>query len=180
MCREDIARSLASFMAGTPPHSRGAFRPSFAWLRAPIGREGAGKAGSRLAPVAACAKGSLRVQAQAEDHRATGTSRPSLRDGWNGLCRALPGERCTIAPVTSRITDTPARLGRSCHRKTWRQNPGRQDHTILPYTRLTRRKRAVSLTVARPAKPLAPMGPVSTAVRPHVVTIAIRPLRGPE
>ena len=180
MCREDIVRSLASFMARTPPHSRGAFRRGFAWSRASIGREGAGKAGSRLAPVAACAEGSLRVQAQAEDHRATGTSRPSLRDGWNGVCRALPGERCTIAPVTLRLTDTPARSGRSCHRKTWRQNLGRQDHTILPYTHPICRKRAVLLTVVRPAKPLAPMGPMSTAARPHVVTIAIRPLRGPE
>ena len=34
---------------------------------------------------------------------------------------------------------------------------------------------AASLTVARPAKPFAPMWPASTAVRPAFVTIAIRP-----
>ncbi|MGY4430632.1 hypothetical protein ACVWWO_003109 [Bradyrhizobium sp. F1.13.1] len=34
---------------------------------------------------------------------------------------------------------------------------------------------AASLTVARPAKPFAPMWPTSTAVRPAFVTIAIRP-----
>ena len=37
--------------------------------------------------------------------------------------------------------DTPARSGRSCHRKAWRQNPGRQDHTILPYADHTGRVR---------------------------------------
>src|SRR5437764_15480655 len=33
-------------------------------------------------------------------------------DGFNGVLRALPGERCTIAPVAFRIADARARSGR--------------------------------------------------------------------
>ena len=69
------------------------------------------------------------------------TSRPSLRSGWNGLCRALPGERCTIAPVALRMVDARIRLDSTHHRKTWRTDPGRQDHTILPYADATGRVR---------------------------------------
>ena len=75
------------------------------------------------------------------ENRATGTSRPSLRDGWNGLCRALPGERCTIAPVALRMADARVRLDHTHHRNTWRTDPGRQDHTIWPYADHTGRMR---------------------------------------
>ena len=67
---------------------------------------------------------------------------PAFPAQWfDGLCRALPGERCTIAPVALRMTDAPARSGRTHHHKTWRTDPGRQDHTILPYADHTGRVR---------------------------------------
>ena len=68
-------------------------------------------------------------------------NRPSLRSGWNGLCRALPGERCTIAPVALRMADAADPVGPPHHRNTWRTDPGRQDHTILPYAGCTGRVR---------------------------------------
>ncbi|MEH2486113.1 hypothetical protein V1280_002052 [Bradyrhizobium sp. AZCC 2230] len=114
-------------------------------------KEGAGKAGSRLAPIDRYAMSRLRYTAQ----RVTGqpeASRPSLRRGWNGLCRALPGERCTIAPVASRMTDTHVRLDTTHHRNTWRTDPGRQDHTILPYADHTGRARDVLAHGCPPCK----------------------------
>ena len=67
------------------------------------------------------------------ENRATRTSRPSLRGGWNGLCRALPGERCTIAPVALRMADAANPVGPPHHRKTWRTGPrapGRHDLAV--------------------------------------------------
>ena len=161
----------------TPPQSRGAFRPSFAWSRAPRLEERAqGRPRAGWLPWPPVQKVVCVCR-----HRRKTTGQP----GHPGLPCAVglrlmscsPRGALHYCPRHLAADDTPARSGRSHHRKAWRQTPGRQDHTILPYTHSTCRKRAVLLTVARPAKPLAPMGPVSTAVRPHVVTIAIRPLR---
>ncbi|MDA9430907.1 hypothetical protein XH88_03720 [Bradyrhizobium sp. CCBAU 51627] len=79
---------------------------------------------------------------------------PAFPAQWfDGLCRDLPGERCTIAPVALQIADAKVRLDHTHHRKTWRTDFGRQDHTILPYAGITPVVCAtLSLTVARPAK----------------------------
>ncbi|BBO07218.1 hypothetical protein BwSH20_25890 [Bradyrhizobium ottawaense] len=67
---------------------------------------------------------------------------PAFPAQWlYGLCRDLPGERCTIAPVALRMADGRARLDDTHHHKTWRTDPGRQDHTILPYADHTGRVR---------------------------------------
>ncbi|GGI33547.1 hypothetical protein GCM10010987_74930 [Bradyrhizobium guangdongense] len=101
--------------------------------------EGAGKAGCRLAPAVHCAKVALQEAAQ----RHTGEAKhPAFPAQWvDGLCRALPGERCTIAPVAMRMADGRARLGNAHHRKTWTPDFGRQDHAILPYADHTGRLR---------------------------------------
>ena len=67
--------------------------------------------------------------------RHTGEAKqPAFPAQWfDGLCRALPGERCTIAPVALRMADPYVRSGRTHHHKTWRADPGRQDDTVLPY-----------------------------------------------
>jgi len=68
---------------------------------------------------------------------------PAFPAQWfDGLCRALPGERCTIAPVALRMADVADPVGPLHHRRTWRTDPGRQDHTILPYAGCTGRVRA--------------------------------------
>jgi len=58
---------------------------------------------------------------------------PAIPAQWfDGLCRALLGERCTIAPVALRLTmRAPGRAATSPQRLT--PACGRQDHTILPY-----------------------------------------------
>ena len=67
---------------------------------------------------------------------------PAFPAQWvDGLCRDLPGERCTIAPVALRMADVHARLDIAHHHKAWRTGSGRQDHTILPYADHTGRLR---------------------------------------
>src|SRR5579872_6551267 len=72
------------------------WRPSFA--RMPSQEiEGAGKAGRDSAPAASRAKlKSTRVS----HHRFAGNTRPSLRNGFNGFLRDLPGEPGFLATIT--------------------------------------------------------------------------------
>jgi hypothetical protein len=120
------------------------------------------------------AKSRLRYNAQ----RTTGQpEHPGLPcvDGWNGLCRALPGERCTIAPspcgwlmgAPGRAAHITARLGA--------QTPGARTTRICRTQATPVVCATPSLTVARPATAFAPMWSTSTVVRPAFVTIAIRP-----
>jgi hypothetical protein len=100
-------------------------------------REGRAPAGTR-GPLCEVAVRNLHSGIQVKPQR------PAFPAQWfDGLCRALPGERCTIAPVALRMTDVRARLGVTHHHKTWRTDPGRQDHTILPYASYTGRARDV-------------------------------------
>ena len=129
-------------IAGMSSPPRGTSCPSLAAVAALESAEGAGKAGCRLAPAVHCAMIALQEAAQ----RHTGEAKhPAFPAQWfDGLCRALPGERCTIAPVASRMADAETRSGQTHHRKTWRTDPGRQDHTILPYADHTGRARDAS------------------------------------
>jgi hypothetical protein len=120
-------------------HSRGLCGPSCALYFAPKNAEGAGKAGCRLAPTVHCAKVALQEAAQRHTGEAQHTAFPA--QWFYGLCRALPGERCTIAPVALRMADAADPVGPPHHRNTWRTDPGRQDHTILPYAGCTGRVR---------------------------------------
>jgi hypothetical protein len=67
-------------------------------------------------PAAACATKSTGVS----NHRFTGNIRHSLRNGFNGVLRALPGDRALLPPSSvGRTTNlTPA--------------SGRQNHTTFP------------------------------------------------
>ena len=83
---------------------------------------------------------------------------PAFPAQWlYGLCRTLLGERCTIAPVALPMTDARARSGRyiTARLDASLRAPGPHDFAV----RRSHRSYApgVSLTVARPAKPLAPM-----------------------
>ncbi|MGY3036075.1 hypothetical protein ACVIIV_005245 [Bradyrhizobium sp. USDA 4354] len=138
--------------ADTPSHPRGLSRPSFAPLRHLRCQKAQGRPGAGRAPTVHCAKIALREAAQRHTGEAKHTAFPA--QWFDGLCRVLPGERCTIAPVALQMTDAPARSGHTHHRKTWRTDPGRQDDTVLPYASHTGRVRdGLSLTVARPALP---------------------------
>jgi len=92
MTIESMARSFSSDIVS---HSRGAMRPSCARTFVPRKTEGAGKAGCPLHPQprVQCV-GSTRVSSP-QVHRDT---RPSLRNGFNGFLRALPGDRACLPP----------------------------------------------------------------------------------
>ncbi len=160
-CRNDGARGIRCSpstrisIADTAAHSRGVLRPSFASSRHPLLSEGAGKTGCRQAPAVHCAKVALQnghsgIQVMPE------TTRPSLRSGFTAYAELSPGSDALLPPSpcgslmrapgwAARIT---TRLGA--------QTPGART------TRFCRTRTApvvcamLSLTVSRPAKPIAP------------------------
>jgi hypothetical protein len=104
--------------------------------------------GARRTRSLACKIESTRVS----HHRFAGLTRHSLRDGFNGFLRALPGDRALLPPSFTRIVPrdlTPA--------------SGRQDHTTSPSADSAVRQR----TPPRPSHP-----------DPTSVTIAKRPSDG--
>jgi hypothetical protein len=63
-------------------------------------QEGAGKAGCALHP-----RSRVQICTKENAHEHTGEAeaiRPSLRNGFNGLCRALPGDRAFLPPSPAR------------------------------------------------------------------------------
>jgi hypothetical protein len=169
-----VAPSARAFFVDTPSHPRGLFRPSFASSPCPLEKEGAGKTGRRLAPAVHCAKlqsENLHSGIQVKPKR---PAFPAQR--FYGLCRALPGERCTIAPVASWMTDARARSGRHITTRLDAQTPGvrttRFCRTREPHRSCARRLRS-RLPALRSRSRRC--GPASAAVRPAFVTIAIRP-----
>ena len=116
--------------------------------RSPSKTRGRRECRVRAAPMAACASvESTRVSNQGH----TAINRHSLRDGFNGLYRALPGDRALLPPSFADRSTTLASAS------------GRQDHTSLPSadkpTRLVNRR-------------------VHRIPLPTSVTIAIRPSCG--
>src|ERR1700732_2656281 len=100
----------------TTPHSRDALRPRFAPTS--LSKERAqGNPGARCTRSLACESDKAHEHSH---YRFTGITRPSLRNGFNGLSRALPGDRAFLPPsFADRSTPlTPA--------------SGRQDHTTSP------------------------------------------------
>jgi hypothetical protein len=92
------------------------------------------------------------------------TTRPSLRSGWSGLWRALPGESDPIAAVALRITDVRSRLGR-CTTARLGAGFGRQDHTLLPYA--NNAGRVARLVKAHEVLPALPFTYAPTQARVH-------------
>src|ERR1700688_1750125 len=113
-------------------------------------REGAGKAGCALHPRS-------RVQiVQKSAHEHTGSAeavRPSLRNGFNGFLRALPGDRAFLSPSSLR----------SLLLKNLTPASRRQNHTTSP-------------SASKTLSSLASLA--SIASNPASVTIAIRPSSG--
>src|SRR5450756_1692241 len=116
----------------------------------PSPKRGRRESRMRAAPAVSCAK---LCKKHAHEHTGPAEAiRLSLRNGFNGLWRALPGDRAFLPPSPALLSTnlTPA--------------SGRQDHTSLP-----------SASV-----PLVCSASASTASRPAAVTIACRPLCGKE
>src|ERR1700737_5671829 len=64
------------------------------------------------------------------------------RNGFNGLCRALPGDRALLPPSSADIVlSLPGWADRTPQNLT--PASGRQDHTILPSAAIASRQRAI-------------------------------------
>jgi hypothetical protein len=79
----------------TPAFSRSTSHPSSATSSVPRKAEGAGNAGAPMHPQPRVRKQKAHERSH---HRFTGQRRHSLRDGFNGFLRALPGDRAFLSP----------------------------------------------------------------------------------
>jgi hypothetical protein len=88
--------------------------------------KGAGKAGRRRHPL-------VRARQECTRGGPMGGRSPGLpcADGFNGVLRALLGERCTIAPVALQMTDARARSGRHITAGLDAQTPGVRTTRLL-------------------------------------------------
>ncbi|MCW2020486.1 hypothetical protein ACVILJ_001358 [Bradyrhizobium diazoefficiens] len=152
--------------ADTPPHPRGLFRPSSALSLHPHqGKRAQGRPGAGWLPLTAMPRAGCATMHSGKQGNRRHPGLPCA-DGWNGLCRELPGERCTIAPVALRMADARTRSGRNITARLDAQTPG---------VRTTRFCRTQAAPVVRatlfahgspPCEAFAPVKPASTAARP--------------
>jgi hypothetical protein len=160
---------------GVNQRSRGVVRPSFV-IQCPPVTEGGRECRVPAAPAASRAK--LNKAHERSHHRFTGATRHSLRNGFNGLLRALPGERIRLVTVISGLRSCPRPVGPTCLRQLGTSN-GCQDHTTWPsaisVVRLARLKIAREL-ISRCDCRCAPDALASTASRPAFVTTRDPPL----
>ena len=122
-------------------------RPSFADRLAPSGK-GRREGREPAAPMAACAQDVLRVSTGGKPQGSRDI--PAFPARWlYGLCRALPGERCTLAPVALRI---PTKAWRTAFRA-----PGPHDFAVrrtapVVHARQSSRVRRSPCVHRRPAR----------------------------
>ena len=147
--------NLQKSRADTPSHSRGTFAPGLCRKIVPPPKQRAqGEPDARQAPVSPRAK---RLRESAKITGEGGINRPSLRNGFNGLLRALLGEPDFVVTV--------ARAMRKAHRRDLSAShgaPGPHDFAVRAYA----------------ARRSAPSRPSHS--NPRLVTTAIRPSCGSE
>ncbi|MEY9133429.1 hypothetical protein ACVIWV_000687 [Bradyrhizobium diazoefficiens] len=142
-------------VADTPSQPRGAFRPSFALSITPSRKEGAGKAGCRLAPTVRRAK--AHAEKLHSGIQVKPNTRPSLRSGRTAYAVLSREPSSFWPPSSSRNSPTPRRLTRLSHPQELDRSNDGQDHTVLPYARSAVRPHEVlgSRRAIRPALSLS-------------------------
>ena len=131
----------------------GAMRPSCLHKPCPSKQRAQGKPGVRCTRSRACSVESTRVS----HHRFTGNIRLSPRNGFNGLLRALPGDRACLSPsLTNNSVNLNASVGAS------------GPHDFAVRNSIIRPRAFARLTLPRPPHP-APTS-VTTAKRPSCGT----------
>src|SRR5712675_293941 len=141
-------------------------------------QRGRGECRVPTAPAASCALCSGRTHTSNNEY--TGTPDIPARNGFNGLCRALPGDRALLPPLSAdMVLSKPGRADATPQNLT--PASGRQDHTILP-SAATSLVRPLSdrsrIQRTRPATFRAQNAAASTASHPASLTIMIRPSGG--
>jgi hypothetical protein len=192
---EAIALQFTFQTAATPSPSRGMLCPRFTVRFEPSSRQG-----RREGRAPAGTRRSVRYgNAHGVDHRFAGSPGLPCANGFNGVLRALLGERCTIAPVAMQMTDARARSGRHITAGLDAQTPGVRTTRLLR-PRTSSHVASSAGVCSRPKPCEDAVGAVSSARRwlltakaalqprsrptpsrpshpsPQFVTIAIRPL----
>jgi len=128
------ATIAAVWHANAVSRPRGAMRPNDAETFAPKivraqgdPKKGAGKCRVPVAPAVRV----QRVESTRSSPQVHRDTRHSLRNGFNGLFRALPGDEFVLSPSPADEWRIEARLGSLCLRRLDTSN-GCQDHTALP------------------------------------------------
>jgi hypothetical protein len=139
---------------------------------------GRGECRAPTAPAASCALCIGRTHTSNNEY--TGTPDIPARNGFNGLCRALPGDRALLPPLSAdMVLSKPGRADATPQNLT--PASGRQDHMILP-SAATSLVRPLSdrsrIQRTRPATFRAQNAAASTASHPASLTIMIRPSGG--
>src|ERR1700738_3136864 len=101
---------------------------------------GRGECRVPAAPAASCALCIGRTHTSNNEY--TGTPGIPARNGFNGLCRALPGDRALLPPSSAEQGFVTARLGQQTSANLTPAS-GRQDATIVPSANNISRQRAV-------------------------------------
>jgi hypothetical protein len=109
-------------------HSRRAMRPSLSRNRPSLRTEGAGNAGCPMHPQPVCIGRKHTVVTTGSPE----ITRHSLRNGFNGFLRALPGDEFLLSPSSRGLMARRTRLGRPRLRKPWHQQrmPGPHDFAV--------------------------------------------------
>ena len=90
---------IAKLFANVASRSRGAIRPSSAFISRP--HRGRGECRVPAAPAASCALCGGRTHTRNNEY--TGTTGIPARNGFNGFLRALPGDRACLPPSFAKI-----------------------------------------------------------------------------
>ena len=130
MTTEDVALALSKHAFAIPRRDPPEFLPTITLEK----QEGAGKTGCSARTRGPCA---LRV-AHGSHHRWCRIIRPSLRNGFNGLYRALPGDLALLPPSFA-----------GSYLTTLAPASGRQDHTTLPSATAFRKSHSTGLVPVR-------------------------------
>src|SRR5258708_29339539 len=111
---------------------RGAIAPGRVTKISPRKNRGRRECRAPDAPDSRVCRGSGRKHTRSSGH--TGITRHSLRNGFNGVCRALPGDRACLSPSSNEYgLGRPVGLAKPPLDLTPASR--RQDQTILPYAK---------------------------------------------
>jgi hypothetical protein len=91
------------------------------------------------------------------------------RNGFNGLCRALPGDQALLPPSSRGYLTCPRPVGPTCLPQDLTPASGRQDHTILPSAKSVSRQRAIDRSQVPKNSPCDPIARETLPRPPHPV-----------
>ncbi len=131
-----------------------------------------------VAPAASCALCIGRTHTSNNEY--TGTPGIPARNGFNGLCRALPGDRALLPPSPRGYRFVIARLGRQNSAKLDASVGASGPHDFAVRSNISRQRAVDRSQISRSAlrSHRAPNAAASTAFHPAFLTIMIRPSCG--